>query len=167
MTEADWRTASDPSKMLAAYKKYVRARHSARKLRLFACDCARRASPLVTYFECGPLIDRAEGLAEAGQPLEVAEIMPLHQLGRKYQAVIAAGAAGSLAEPEPFRAADGAGAATAMASLTRCQIDTFTPKHLASAVAGSWVDPATRERMVSSGSAPRTRRRRRPTRRST
>jgi hypothetical protein len=61
MTEAEWLTATDPGPMLA----FLRGKASDRKLRLFACACARRVLDLLAaQRDSGKTIEFAERFAD-------------------------------------------------------------------------------------------------------
>ncbi len=65
MTEAEWLACTDPQKMLG----FLREKASNRKLRLFACLCARNVLPLLSgdLYTTGAMVvkvgeDHADGL---------------------------------------------------------------------------------------------------------
>jgi hypothetical protein len=61
MTEAEWETCADPGLML----ERVRPRATARKLRLFACACLRRAGHLLTDDRARQAVSAAEAFADS------------------------------------------------------------------------------------------------------
>jgi hypothetical protein len=60
MNEADWLTSADPEAMLTHIMRKV----SARKLRLYACACVRRAWPLLTTLGSRQVVEKAEAFAD-------------------------------------------------------------------------------------------------------
>jgi hypothetical protein len=62
MNEAEWQAATDPTPMLEALRATGRASH--RRLRLFACACARRLLPSVTEKESSEAVEVAEQFAD-------------------------------------------------------------------------------------------------------
>jgi hypothetical protein len=61
MTERDWETSTDPSRML----RWLRHRASDRKLRLFACACVRRVAHLLEDERSRQALAVAERFAES------------------------------------------------------------------------------------------------------
>src|SRR4051794_33225175 len=64
MTEADWNICTDPQRMLEFLLGVGKA--SDRKLRLFACACARRVWDAVEE-QCHPAIEAAERFVDEGE----------------------------------------------------------------------------------------------------
>src|SRR3954452_10778197 len=67
MTEREWLTCTDPKLML----EYLRGRVSERKLRLFACACARRVEHLLDDERSREAVEVAEKYAEGQAEEEV------------------------------------------------------------------------------------------------
>ena len=63
MTEAEWRTGTDPAPMLAAMTGAIGRWPTDRKTRLFACDCCRRLAHLMTDLDRA-VLDAVERCAE-------------------------------------------------------------------------------------------------------
>jgi hypothetical protein len=64
MNEEEWLTGADPQAMLA----YLEGKASARKLRLFACACARRWWPLLLSDRPRTAVEAAERFADGKAP---------------------------------------------------------------------------------------------------
>ncbi len=65
MDEREWLACDDPKPMM----RYVQTKASARKLRLFACACARRAWSLLTGVPGRRAVEVAEAFADGGASL--------------------------------------------------------------------------------------------------
>jgi hypothetical protein len=106
MTEADWLACTDPEKMLEA----LRGQASERKLRLFACACAREAWGLLTNPGSGATVEAAERFADGQAAADelaraYAAAHAITRLDAPPEHARAAAASHAAAHPDAFTAA--------------------------------------------------------------
>jgi hypothetical protein len=135
MTEEKWRTETDPLALFPAYspgENLYPMKLSARKLRLFACACARRGAPFLARFDWQNLLRLAEHAAEnGGGQLEPEVISALEQLitgSSDPHEYTAASTFRAFVWSDPYQAAENAACCASALAFPADVIPRLTPK---------------------------------------